>query len=149
MMPSASGIWDRNLLGGEICCSYIFTFVSSLMFDCILPLRGHVYPSVCAGRTAALNFKQRKQLFLFVSLSCLNFLRVPTLYPSCFCKSNTPLFLNLVSPSWCPGLGAWSVYLWPPIAEQPVTAGFCSHPPWVGTTSLRLVVQALLAQSAA
>lgn len=149
MMPSTSGIWDRNLLGGEGCCSSIFTFVSFLMFDCIFPLPDHVYPSVCVGQTAALNIKERKQIFCFVSLACLNFLRAPTLYPSCFCKSNMPLFLNPVSPSWCPGLGAWSVYLWPPIAEQPVTAGFHSCPPRVRTTSLRLVVQAFLAQSAA
>lgn len=149
MMPSTSGIWDRNMLGGEGCCSYIFTFVSSLMSEGILPLPDHVYPSACVGQTAALHFKERKQIFWFVSLTCLNFLHVPTLYLSCFCKSNMPLFLNPVSPSWCPGPRAWSIYLWPPRAEQPVTAGFHSPAPQVRTTSLRLVVQALLAQSAA
>jgi len=59
------------------------------------------------------------------------------------------LFLNPASPSWSRGLGTWSIYLRPPTAEQSVTAGFHSRPPWVRTTSLRLVVQALVAQSAA
>lgn len=148
MVPSASRIWHRNLLGGEGCCSYIFTFVSSLKFDCILPLSDHVYPSVCIEETAVLNFKERKQNFYFVSLTRPEFLCAPTLYANCFCKSNMPQFLNPVSPSWCPGVGAWSVYLWPSIAEQPITVEFHPYPPWVRTTSLHVVVQALLAQSA-
>lgn len=60
-MPSASGTGDRNLLGEEGCCSYIFTFVSILMFDCFLP--DHAYPPVL------LNFKERKQSFCFPRLA--------------------------------------------------------------------------------
>lgn len=96
-MPSASGTGDRNLLGEKGYCSYVFTFVSRLMFDCFIP--DHAYPPVL------LNFKERKQSFCFVSLTWLNFLPVPAVYPGCFCQSNMPLFLNPGSPSWCPGLG--------------------------------------------
>lgn len=115
MMPRTSGIWDRSLLGGKECCSYIFKIASSLVFAYILPLPDHGYPSVCFGQRAALNFKERRQIFeqilQFVFPTCLNFLCVPALYPSCFCNSNMPLFLNLASLSWCPGLGAWSISL--------------------------------------
>lgn len=72
MMPRTSGIWDRSLLRGKECCTYIFKIASSLVFACILPLPDHGYPSVSA--------KLQGQKTSFLTNSSVCFPHLPELF---------------------------------------------------------------------
>lgn len=149
-MTLESGI-ETCLEGKDVAAIILHLFCH----QCLIVFFYYLTISVClcwVNSIAKFQGEKTNLLFCFCRLPeflvcTFYFILVCTFYSSCFCKSNMSLFLNPVSPSWCPELWAWSVYLWSPTAEQPVTVGFHSRPPQVRITSLQ-VVQALLAHSA-